>query len=306
METLITLGSGVLVVTTSDGLYVLTVDGQPVSSNIITTNTKPVLTGYIQASGGSAGITIHFLLPNGSEDGTTVTDSNGNWTYTYQNDLAAGTYDLADLITSEIPNGIEASDTITVDDVISYIGSATGTTGATLPAHQAGDLIIAAVFRDGGTFTVPAGWTQIISNAQSSYSAILYYKIAQSDAETVTGWTNATDVVAAVYRGAHQASPIGGSSTVSGSSGTISRGSFVPTIGDASSWMVTFMVSRGTSQSPSYSGNFTQRATHENGTATSEVWFADTNAGTASTPTCSLTTGGTASSVLYFEIKSHG
>ncbi|QIG73373.1 hypothetical protein EVC03_065 [Rhizobium phage RHph_Y5A] len=288
------------------GVFVSTVDGQSVASGIVTTNTKPTLTGYARVAGSDAGLVIHFFLPNGTEDGTATSDASGNWSYTYQNDLPAGTYDLFDLITSEIPVGNEATDSIVVDDAITFIGAATGTAGATLPAHQAGDLIIAAVFRDGGTFTVPAGWTQIVSNGQSSYSAVLYYKIAASNAETVTGFTNATDVIAAVYRGVHQASPIGGTSAVSGASGTITRATFTPTIVDGSSWMGTFMVCRNTTQSPNYSGNYTQRGTHENATATSEAWFADTNAGVSTVPTANIVTAGQNCSILSFEIKSHG
>ncbi|QIG76873.1 hypothetical protein EVC30_044 [Rhizobium phage RHph_Y1_11] len=297
---------GILLAGNVDGLYLLTIDGQPAAGNVLTTNPRPTLTGYVRLSSGSSGIVIHFKMPNGTEDGTATTDSSGNWTYTYSQDLPSGTYDLTDLITSELPNGSVVNDTVTVDDPISFIGAVTGTISATLPAHQAGDLIIAAIFRDGGTFTVPSGWTQIVSNAQSAYSAILYYKVAASSSETTGSWTSATDVAFAVYRGAHQAAPIGGSSVASGASGTLNRTSFTQVNTDSSSWVCSFVVCRNTAQSPSFGSNYTQRATHENATATSEIWFADTNAPVNAPPSGSITTGGQTCSYLCFEIKSHG
>lgn len=89
------------------------------------------------------------------------------------------------------------------DGSITYIGEATGTTSATLPAHQAGDLILAFAFRDGSTSqaTMPSGWTTIATRTTTSAAARTAYKVATSGSETTGTWTNASTVVFLVYRG---------------------------------------------------------------------------------------------------------
>jgi surface protein len=90
------------------------------------------------------------------------------------------------------------------DGSITYIGEATGTNSATLPAHQAGDLILAFAFRDGSTSlpTAPAGWSGLSQNTSgTSVCARTSYKIAASSSETTGTWTNATTVIFLVYRG---------------------------------------------------------------------------------------------------------
>ena len=86
---------------------------------------------------------------------------------------------------------------------ITRIGSATGVNSATLPAHVAGDLIIAFVFRRNSTVlpTLPAGWTSLTTQTGFSNSARLAYKIAASSSETSGTWTSATASIFLVYRG---------------------------------------------------------------------------------------------------------
>jgi len=86
---------------------------------------------------------------------------------------------------------------------ITYIGEATGTTSATLPAHQAGDLILAFAFRDGSTTlpTQPSGWTSIDTAAANTCSARFAYKVAASGSETTGNWTSASTTIFLVYRG---------------------------------------------------------------------------------------------------------
>jgi surface protein len=88
---------------------------------------------------------------------------------------------------------------------ITYIGEANGTTSATLPAHQAGDLILAFAFRDGST-TLPTqpsgiGWQQLSTRTTTSAAARADYKVATSSSETTGTWTNASTVIFLVYRG---------------------------------------------------------------------------------------------------------
>lgn len=89
------------------------------------------------------------------------------------------------------------------DGSITYIGEATGTTSATLPAHQTGDLILAFAFRDGSTSlpVQPSGWTSIDTAAANTCSARVAYKVAASGSETTGTWTSATTVIFLVYRG---------------------------------------------------------------------------------------------------------
>ena len=89
------------------------------------------------------------------------------------------------------------------DGSITYIGEANGVDSATLPAHQAGDLILAFAFRDGSTTlpTRPTGWTNIDTAAANTCAADVSYKVAASSSETTGTWTNATTVIFLVYRG---------------------------------------------------------------------------------------------------------
>jgi surface protein len=89
------------------------------------------------------------------------------------------------------------------DGSITYIGAVSGITSATLPAHQAGDLIIAFAFRDGATTatTLPSGWSSIRSAGANTTHGRLAFKVAASGSETTGTWTDATTVVFLVYRG---------------------------------------------------------------------------------------------------------
>lgn len=84
------------------------------------------------------------------------------------------------------------------------VGAATGTDSVTMPAHQAGDLIVAFAFRDGSTTlpTLPAGWTsRLAPTGANSCSMRLATKIAASSSETSGTWTNATSLIVLVLRG---------------------------------------------------------------------------------------------------------
>jgi surface protein len=107
------------------------------------------------------------------------------------------------------------------DGSITYVGQATGVDSATLPAHQAGDLILAFAFRDGSTNapTLPTGWTTIGTVDGIFCCARIGFKVAASSGETTGTWTNATTVIFLVYRGVNTAN-ITGLETVFGSSGT--------------------------------------------------------------------------------------
>lgn len=80
-------------------------------------------------------------------------------------------------------------------------------TSLTIPAgHQAGDLIVMAAWRANATAaSKPAGWTDFSPTttiASGAGSLRIAYKVAASSSETSGTWTNAAQVMCAVYRGA--------------------------------------------------------------------------------------------------------
>lgn len=93
---------------------------------------------------------------------------------------------------------------------ISFIGasSANGTT-LTLPSHQAGDILVLAVFRHNSTGipTIPLYfngypfWNQVAISGNNTSWLGLYWKIASSSMHTSGTWTNATQLACCVYRG---------------------------------------------------------------------------------------------------------
>jgi len=120
---------------------------------------------------------------------------------------------------------------------ISYISSASGTNTATLGTHTTGDLILVFAFRDGNTTapSLPAGFTSIQASGASSCSARMGWKIAASGSETVGTWTNATSVIAAVYRGTDG---VGGSAITGGSSTVLTFPAVTMLVTNGTSWVV--------------------------------------------------------------------
>lgn len=127
---------------------------------------------------------------------------------------------------------------------ISRVGSVAATaTSVTLPAHQAGDLIIAFAYRDGLTTApdLPSGWTNITTNGSNSNSFRMAYKLAASSSETATGFTNASKLICIVYRGVDQTTPIGVTGAASSAVGTtISYNGATLQVANGTSWVVAF------------------------------------------------------------------
>jgi hypothetical protein len=180
---------------------------------------------------------------------------------------------------------------------ISRVGSATGVNSATLPAHQAGDLIIAVAFRDGSITSpsLPAGWTNISAAGLNSCSLRAAYKIAASGSEVSGTWTNATNLIVVVYRGVHNAAPIGTVNTDFDASTAVRFNTLAAfAIGDGSSWVLGAAGHRSVDTSlenaPTGMSNVTGRVD-----AVCEIALHDTNAGVSSWPTRSVSVGGTSS-----------
>lgn len=79
-----------------------------------------------------------------------------------------------------------------IPSVPRVVGYVSGTTSATLPPHQAGDLIL--VFSCDGFYvpTLPSGYTSITTISSSSYTpSIMAYQFATSSSTSAGVWTNA-------------------------------------------------------------------------------------------------------------------
>lgn len=87
---------------------------------------------------------------------------------------------------------------------VSFVGSASAeATSLTLPAHQAGDLIVMLAYRSAYDLpTIPSGWKVTNSNGSATLTVSLTvaWKTAASSAETSGTWTSAALLLAAVYR----------------------------------------------------------------------------------------------------------
>jgi hypothetical protein len=93
------------------------------------------------------------------------------------------------------------------------VGHAYGTTVVTLPAHQAGDLILVMAARSNSVPTVASEYTEILFNTSTLYMPYrLAYKIAESSAESGGTWANSAMGLWLVIRGANSSLPIGAKS----------------------------------------------------------------------------------------------
>ena len=87
---------------------------------------------------------------------------------------------------------------------ISLISNAQALTDTVaISTHATGDLIIGIATNDNAATipTRPTGWTSLWSIGATTSAIAVYYKYAQSNAETFGTWTNADHVSATVWRG---------------------------------------------------------------------------------------------------------
>ena len=218
--------------------------------------------------------------------------------------LTVGTYSITVRETldgaTNTPRDTSLSITVTEAPPLSFVGSATGTTSATMPAHQAGDLILCWAYRDGSNTlpTLPSGqnWTTLngVTGANTN-SAYLVGKIATSSSEGVGTFTSATSVIVQVYR------PRSGYTATwsavaanTGASTTVNYPALTLQTGDGSSWVAAFSGHRSTNTSlETPPAGMTLRSTVVD--ATDEAAGFDTNGGVASWPSTNVSVGGTSS-----------
>ncbi len=188
---------------------------------------------------------------------------------------------------------------------ISYVGSASSsTTTITPPTHQAGDLFLILAFRDGSSSTpsMPLDYTQIKTVTANSAGAMWAYKLATSASETGGTWTNATGLLLMVYRGTDNITPIGGSSTNTAASTTVTYGATNMADTTGNSWVVGAAATRSidtTIETPPT--GMTNRLSLLD--AVQEIAGHDTNGGVVSWPTRTVAIGGTSSGWAGFTVE---
>jgi surface protein len=186
---------------------------------------------------------------------------------------------------------------------ITYVGAASGVDSATLPAHQADDLIIAFAFRDGATTatTLPSGWISLASVGANVTHGRLAYKVATTSSETTGTWTGATTVVFLVYRGDYDLTNIQGMDVTNTGASTIVN---YPAAGfwNNLAWTVAFAGHRSTDTSlETPPGTLTLR--NNTVDATDETAAFDSNGVSSSWSSTSVFVGGTSSGWRSFVLR---
>jgi hypothetical protein len=188
---------------------------------------------------------------------------------------------------------------------ISRIGSATGVASCTIPTHAVGDLILIFAFRDGNATAplLPAGYTSVGTKSGTTCSARLGYKIATATNDGSGTWTNATEVVAVIYRPT-PGNTIGIGASASNTGATNAANFAALTLNDTSgaSWVAAGIGHRSLDQNietaPTGMTNFADVLD-----ATAEAAGHDTNGGVISWPSTNETLSGTASNWVSFVVE---
>jgi surface protein len=189
------------------------------------------------------------------------------------------------------------------DGSITFIGTAEGTTSATLPSHQAGDLIFAFGFRAGSTTatTLPTGWTAQGSGANNGNYISFASKVATSSSETTGNWTGATRVIFAVYRNAEfrgvTAAQFRTGTGGSGTSVTYGTNNIWPNLAQTISFMAHVATDQTNSVVPT---GITSRL---NNNDSCRMFTGDSNGLTAGFTTETINVGGTANGWYTFTFR---
>lgn len=183
---------------------------------------------------------------------------------------------------------------------VSFVGanSASGTS-VSIPSHQAGDLIVIFAYRDVSNTppSLAGGWINISSGGSSVFtpnSSRLAYTIAGDGSTTSGTWTNASAVVAQVYRGQSVSNPIGTNNSQTGFSSTVTYPSVSLQNSDGTSWVAGFAGHRNSNTNlENAPSGMTNRTSAINSGAAAEVAGHDTVGGTSSWSSQGVGVGGT-------------
>jgi hypothetical protein len=170
--------------------------------------TAPTITSSASPSVAEGSALSHSLTANEAVTWTKI--SGDDFTLTGSTlSLASQTYPSGPFVavvraTDSAGNWSEQTITVSITEapLASYIGSAGGTTTLNLPTHQADDLLVAFLFRDGSTTApvTPSGWNSAATGTSTTCSYRLVWKKATTSAESAGGSTTATSTITSCYR----------------------------------------------------------------------------------------------------------
>lgn len=178
---------------------------------------------------------------------------------------------------------------------ISRIGSASAqATSLTVPVHAIDDLILIAAFRDGSTTppTLPVGYNDIQNGGDTASSMRLGWRRANATNDSSGTWTNATEIIAVVYRGDVLADPIGDSNVFGGSGTTVTYPGLTMQVTDGTSWVVGIGGHQSTNTTIETAPTNMSLVKDQAGATAEEAWH-DTNTGVTSWPQTNVSVGGT-------------
>ena len=168
---------------------------------------------------------------------------------------------------------------------ITFVGAnAAAGSSVAIPTHQAGDLIVLFVYRDGSTVapTYPNNWIGELTTATASNWLGLFWLEASSAGMTSGVWTNATHLVAAVYRPdankrlvLSRAAATGGTA---GSGGLVTYTNLAQISNPADSWMVAGVGHRSNDTDCQVAPSGMTARANAAGGSTGEIALHDTNA----------------------------
>lgn len=176
---------------------------------------------------------------------------------------------------------------------ISFVGSADAVADSvSIPTHTTGDyIVIAATGSDAPT--IPVGWTSLGTGTYGfGQDAAVAYKVASSGSEVSGTWTNATNMVVAVYRGP---SAVGTAVTATGAStATYSAVS----VAASTSWVVGI----GFGQSVNMNSAPTGMTNRDSSSGTRNIGLHDTASGVSSWSSKTVYVGGS-NRTYVFELQ---
>ena len=204
---------------------------------------------------------------------------------------------LADDLTLEAPVlPLPSAWDVSVEAIqsVGHIGTPTATT-LQLPAHQAGDFLLAFLYRptSGGNIGVPAGWTiEAVNNGGGISQSAIAWKFAESSAESGAGFSNIARGSVSVYRAVNTIDPIGAIASSSGENtgNVLGYPSAALIDGNGKSWVAAFCGIRNDDSTLNPPAGMTARTFTAGGSRAAAF---DTNAGVFSFGAQNLNAGGT-------------
>jgi hypothetical protein len=190
---------------------------------------------------------------------------------------------------------------------MSFIGSAgAAASSVTLPTHQTGDLLVVYAYNDSSTTipSIPSGWEFGGAHGGNTNGCRLAWRIATSSSESSGTWTNATGIIAHVYRNRS----FGAASIFSGGNSTsLSFNSLTLTDTSGSSLIGLMAASRSTDNLSGMAPSGFQHRQSVNNAANPQMVSYDSTSGVSSFAGVTITTSNSGNrKTASFELVSTG